>query len=221
MMHSDETFIPMTNWQLDVEAPVEVESGDEIHLDGGSAGASPSQSLRPDDATPPPLPRILEALFFAANEPLTIEKITQIIRGITAADISATVADLNQHYKKLHCPYHIQLHSTGYRLALRSRYRPLLEHLFGSVKEVRFSQLAIETLAIIAYRQPISATATEAILGQECSNPLRQLLRRGMVQLGGKNEQAEVVYSTTPRFLEFFQLSKVDDLPRADDLERL
>ena len=219
MMHSEEATITSEAWQLDVEAPPEIVQDDVVEE---KVIETTSSSMRPEeDAAPPPLPRILEALFFAAHEPLSVEKLAKIIRGISAAEISTIVADLNQHYKKLHCPYHIQLLPAGYRIALRARYRPFLEHLFGGIKEVRFSQLAIETLAIVAYRQPLTATETEAILGQDCSVPLRQLVRRGMVQLQGKNDKQEVIYATTPRFLEFFQLSKVDDLPRADDLERL
>lgn len=218
-MHSEEATITGASWQLDVEAPLDV-----VHdvVAEETAAEPASSSLRPEaDAAPPPLPRILEALFFAAHESLSVEKLAKIIRGISVTEVSTIVADLNQHYKKLQCPYHIQLLPTGYRIVLRNRYRPLLEHLFGGVKEVRFSQITIETLAIVAYRQPLSATETEAILGQDCSAPLRQLVRRGMVQLQGRNEQQEVLYTTTPRFLDFFQLSKVDDLPRADDLERL
>ncbi len=219
MIHSDEATITSEAWQLDVEAPLDVAQDDVLEEAVVEPASSP---MRPEaDTAPPPLPRILEALFFATHEPLSVEKLAKLIRGISASEVSTIVADLNQHYKKLQCPYHIQLLPTGYRVALRKRYRPLLEHLFGGVKEVRFSQIAIETLAIVAYRQPLTATETEAILGQDCSTPLRQLVRRGMVQLQGKNEQEEVLYATTPRFLEFFQLSKVDDLPRADDLERL
>lgn len=220
MMHSDTPLAAITSdaWQLDVESPQDIQQdvvAEETHSE------SVSSSIRPQDETPPPLPRIIESLCFASHEPITVEKLGKIIRGISAVEVSSIVADLNQHYKKLGCPYYIQLLSNGYRLALRARYRPVLENLFGSVKEVRFSQLAIETLAIVAYRQPISATETEVILGQECTVPLRQLVRRGMVQMQGRNEQQEALYSTTPRFLDFFQLNKVDDLPRADDLERL
>jgi len=220
MMHSDAPLASMTSdtWQLDVEAPLEFVQDVAVEEAAPEPAAS---SSRPEEVTPPPLPRILESLFFASHEPLNVEKLGKIIRGISAGEISTIVADLNQHYKKFGCPYHIQLLPTGYRMALRARHRPILENLFGGVKEVRFSQLAIETLAIVAYRQPITATEIEVILGQECTVPLRQLIRRAMVQMQGKNEQQEVLYGTTPRFLEFFQLNKVDDLPRADDLERL
>ncbi|HMP18474.1 MAG TPA: SMC-Scp complex subunit ScpB, partial [Gemmatales bacterium] len=175
----------------------------------------------PTEPAPPPLPSILEALFFAAYEPLSSDKLSQMIRGLTPEDLSTHVAELNQLYRRRNCPYHIQLQKEGYRMVLRPRYRPLLEDLFGSVKEVRLSQLAIETLSIVAYRQPISADATEAILGQPCAASLRQLLKRGLIQITARNEEQMPLYGTTPRFLEFFHLTKVDELPRADDLERL
>jgi segregation and condensation protein B len=208
----------LADWQLDVE-PVEFVAEPEPE----AAAVTPPLAAveREESASPPPLPRLVEAMLFAAHEPLTAEKVGTMIRGLTATLLDETVQTLNQQYRRQQRPYHIQQQGAGYRLMLRSKYRPLLETLYGGLKEARFTQAAIECLSIVAYRQPLSLTDVEAIRGDECGPPLRQLLRRGMVQLTGKSETGDPLYSTTPRFLEFFQLSKPSDLPRADDLERL
>lgn len=206
-------------WQLDVEVP-DIASTESAEPFEASLPTSPVEVAK-EEASPPPLSRILEALFFAAQEPLHADRLSKLIRGLTAAVIDTTVADLNQHYRQQGRPYCIVPQQAGYRMVLRTSFRPLLEQLYGSIKEARFSQLAIETLAIVGYCQPVDEAAIEVILGQTCNSALRQLVRRGMVQLVNHTEKDERQYVTTNRFLEFFQLSKVEDLPRADDLERL
>jgi segregation and condensation protein B len=218
MSNALETEPLPADWQLDVE-PVEFVTEPEPEV----AEATPSKAVveREEAASPPPLPRLVEAMLFAAHEPLTAEKAGAMIRGLTTTLLDETVQTLNQQYRRQQRPYHIQQQGAGYRLMLRSKYRPMLETLYGGLKEVRFTQAAIECLSIVAYRQPLSLTDVEAIRGDECGPPLRQLLRRGMVQLSGKSDTGDPLYTTTSRFLEFFQLSKPSDLPRADDLERL
>ncbi|MFO0813800.1 MAG: SMC-Scp complex subunit ScpB [Gemmatales bacterium] len=207
------------DWQLDVD-PVDefVEpTGEAVE---NTEPATPAVSTAQDDS-PPSLARLLEAMLFAAVEPLTFERLAGMIRGLTVTQLDEVVGQLNRQYRQQQRPYHIQQQPLGYRLVLRTRYRPLLETLYGGLKEARFTQAAIECLSIVAYRQPLSLTEIEAIRGDECGQPLKQLIRRGMVQLSGKNEANEPLYQTTQRFLEFFQISKPGDLPRADDLERL
>lgn len=211
--------LPAGEWQLDMDAPEDIVE-DEPAAVAAVETASRATEPVPDD-TPPPLTRIVEALFFAAREPLSVEQIAKLIRGLTTELVDTTIAQLNQSYRQQNRPYLIAPQEQGYRLILRTSYRPILEQLYGSIKEARFTQLAIETLAIVGYAQPIDEAGIENILGQPCTSPLRQLVRRGMVQLLAPAAGGDRKYVTTSRFLEFFQLSKVEDLPRADDLERL
>jgi segregation and condensation protein B len=212
------TYHPPTisDWQLDVEPLEEYVEPEDVAANSAAPDA-PAADDRPDD-TPPSLARLLEAMLFAALEPLTVERLAGMIRGLTSTQLEEVVGQLNRQYRQQQRPYHIQQQPLGYRLVLRTRYHPLLETL---LKEARFTQAAVECLSIVAYRQPLSLTEIEAIRGDECGQPLKQLIRRGMVQLSGKNEANEPLYQTTQRFLEFFQIGKPGDLPRADDLERL
>lgn len=211
--------IPEGSWQLDVEPVVEPPL-DQPEMQHHRAEAV--KSLAPAEAiTPPPLHHILEALLFAATAPLSSDHLCGMIRGLAAAHLEDTVRSMNLHYLRQGRPYAIVTQPAGYRLSLRTPFRFHLETLYGSIKEARFSQLAIETLAVIAYRQPLSQFQVEGILGQDAGLPLRQLIRRGMIQIQGKDENDQPCYTTTTRFLDYFALTKIDDLPRADDLERL
>jgi len=206
-------------WQLDVEPQLDTVEAEEAQYHDETP--TESVSLRPVDDSPPPLESILEAMLFAARAPLPVENICKLIRRISPEAVQLAARNLNQQYKSQNRPYTLTHDKHGYRMALHQRYRYILEWLYGGVKEARLSQQAIETLSIIAYRQPLTHLEVEGILGQPCLTPLRQLIRRGMVSVQGYNDEKESLYVTTQRFLEFFQLSKIDDLPRADDLERL
>lgn len=210
--------VPSGSWQLDVEAGMQDVTESASSEKSASVSVKPEQQSSP---TPPSLKQIVESLLFAATEPLEAERICSIIRNLTLPDLDQTIRELNQYYQRVAKPYTISQQQHGYRLSLRPRYRQHLEKLYGGMKEARFSQPAIETLAVVAYRQPLNQAGIEAIQGQDCSAALRQLIRRGMVQIAGHDQEQMPLYGTTRRFLDFFQLTKPDDLPRADDLERL
>lgn len=211
--------IPEGIWQLDIE-PDALEQPCQQVL--GEPKLNTAKPTAPSESTtPPPLYRILEALLFAATEKLSSEQLCGIIRGLTSGQLEDSIRSINQQYRRQGRPYSIVTPPNGYRLVLRTPFRFYLEELYGSVKEARFSRLAIETLAIIAYRQPLLQLEIEAILGQDAGLPLRQLIRRGMIQFQGQDANQQTRYVTTARFLEYFALNKIDDLPWADDLERL
>lgn len=211
--------IPSGAWALDVE-PVLTEQKEEAIQQEISQGESRPQHEE-ITSTPPPLQRIVEALLFVAASPLSASQFSGIIRGLTPGHLEETIRAMNVQYRRQGRPYTITELENGFRLILRNPYRVHLESLYGGVKEARFSPLAIQTLSIVAYRQPITPAQIEVILGQDSGSPLRQLVRRGMVQIQGKDEQGCSCYVTTPRFLEYFGLTRIEDLPKADDLERL
>jgi segregation and condensation protein B len=108
-------------------------------------------------------------------------------------------------------------------LALRPRYQPVMEKLYGTMREARLSQAAVDVLALVAYRQPATKQEIDSLRGADCGGLLRQLVRRGLIAIvqRGEASQRQVSYGTTPRFLEMFQLKSLDDLPQTQDLQRL
>jgi segregation and condensation protein B len=193
----------------------EVDGGDMIN------GVETSVAAAAEPATPPPLPRIIEALLFVGGPPLTAERAVAAIRGLTPTQFSQAVDDLNRDYRRQQRPYAIRPQGEGFVLTLRPRYRPLVENLYGAPREARLSPAAIDVLALVAYRQPATKQEIDSLRGAESGPLLRQLVRRGVITVLERAEasQREVSYGTTNRFLELFGLKNLDDLPQTQDLQ--
>lgn len=108
-------------------------------------------------------------------------------------------------------------------LTLRPRYQYVIEKLYGGVREARLSNVAIDVLALVAYRQPVTKSDLDSLRGADSGALLRQLVRRGLIQIvqAGEGKRKIVTYETTPRFLEMFGLQSLDDLPKTHDLQQM
>jgi segregation and condensation protein B len=176
----------------------------------------------PGAAAPPPIERIVEALLFVGGPPLTAVRAGEAVRGLTAEQLRQIIEGLNRSYREQGRPYRIVPHDQGYVFVLLPRYRGVLDRLYGSVREARLSPAALDVLALVAYRQPVTRQEVESLRGSDSGGPLRHLVRLGLVAVQrGESGQREVVYSTTSRFLELFGLASLDDLPRTLDLQKL
>src|SRR5262245_57563328 len=103
------------------------------------------------ERSPPPIPRILEALLFVGGAPLTAERAAVAVRGLTESQLTQAIDGLNRDYRRQGRPYFIQAHEHGYVLTLRPRYRAVVEKLYGPAREARLSPAAIDVLALVAY----------------------------------------------------------------------
>jgi len=190
---------------------------------GAQEQSADSASGAPGSPVPPAPARIVEALLFVGGPPLTAVRAAEAIRNFTQAQFQEAIDRLNEEYRSQARPYHIQAESQGYVLTLRPRYRPVVEKLYGSVREARLSAAAIDALALVAYRQPVTKQEIDSLRGAESGPLLRQLIRRNQIAIihRAEAEQREVSYGTTSRFLELFNLTSLDDLPRTEDLQIL
>jgi segregation and condensation protein B len=190
-------------------------------IDVPDAVPLPTSASAPSSATSPL--RIVEALLFVGGAPLTAARATEIMRGLTAEQFVEAVATLNGDYRRQGRPYTIQAQGQGYVLTLRPRFRGVLSKLYGTTREARLSPAAIDVLALIAYRQPVTKQEVDSLRGVESGSLLRQLVRRGLIVVAQRGDaaQREVAYGTTARFLKLFGLSSLDDLPRTQDLQQL
>jgi segregation and condensation protein B len=154
---------------------------------------------------------------------LTPERAGEVIRGLTVPQFTEAIDALNHAYREQGRPYLVHNHEQGYTLALRPNYRFVLDKLYGSSREARIAPPAVEVLAVVAYRQPVTKQEVDSLRGHESGSLLRQLLRRGLIAVVGRSEadEREVQYGTTPRFLELLSLTNLDDLPETEDLQRL
>lgn len=185
--------------------------------------AEEPEDLTPEELVPPPPLRIVEAMLFVGGPPLTAARACDAVRGLTETQFLQAVETLNAAYRKQGRPYHIQAHGHGYVLSIRPRFKPVVERLYGGVREARLSTAAIDVLALVAYRQPATKQEVDSIRGAESGSLLRQLVRRGLIAVvqRGDADQREVSYGTTAKFLHFFGLHSLDDLPQTQDLQQI
>lgn len=167
---------------------------------------------------------ILEAMLFMGdrdNRPLIPSRAADKMRNVTTDDIDLAVRELNRTYHQLGCPYTIRTESEGYRLVLRDEFEPILLRFYGKIREARLSQQAIDTLAVVAYRQPTTADEVQKIRRQPSGPLLAQLVRRGLleIEMVVRDRKKVSLYRTTDRFLELFQIESIDDLPISEELD--
>jgi segregation and condensation protein B len=179
------------------------------------------EPLPQNEAAPPPLERIIEALLFVGGAPLTAARACEAVRSLSPEQFTNAIATLNKAYQGQARPYRIQLRAQGYELALRPAFRTIKERLYGANRAARLSQPAVETLALVAYRQPVTRQEVDSLRGADSLGLLRQLVRLGLISVQRGTSQDEVCYGTTTRFLDHFGLRSLDDLPRTQDLQKM
>jgi segregation and condensation protein B len=176
----------------------------------------------PDEQAPPPLERIIEALLFVGGAPLSAARACETVRGLTPEQFTGAVAALNRAYREQGRPYRIQPREQGYELALRPEFSLVRDRLLGATRETRLSGAALDTLALVAYRQPVTRQEVDSLRGADSLALLRQLVRLGLIAVQrGEAGQQDVCYGTTARFLRLFGLRNLDDLPRTQDLQKM
>jgi segregation and condensation protein B len=203
--------------------PVPTKPDAAAELGSAYAAALLGETPLPTDTAPPSPVRIIEALLFIGGAPLTALRAGDVIRGLTPEQFGQAIDELTTTYRRQGRPYAVQPRGPGFVLALRPRYQNVVEKLHGGVREARLSTAAVDVLALVAYRQPVTKAEIDSLRGAESGALLRQLVRRGLIQVAYRGEAShkEVSYGTTARFLELFGLQNLDDLPRTRDLQQL
>jgi len=163
--------------------------------------------------------QVLEALLFVGGQPLTTRQLADALGGeFPHEEVDELIDALNHSYFVQNRPYEVRLGEGGYRLTLRSEFERVRNRVYGQgPREVRLSQDALEILAFVAYQQPVDRSAVDETGKKNAGGLLRQLLRLELVALT-RDEEGNVTYHTTPRFLELFGLGSIDDLPRAAEI---
>lgn len=166
--------------------------------------------------------RIVEALVLAASEPIPAAKLAAIVPSCTAGDARALVAELNAEYEDQGRGFEIVEVAGGYQIRTRPDLAPWLRELQPR-RTVRLSRAALETLAVIAYKQPITRAEIEHVRGVDAGAVVRSLLERDLVRIAGHREipGRPMLYATTKRFLELFGLATLEDLPTLRDLQEI
>ena len=166
---------------------------------------------------------VLEALLIASDEPIPVGKITSVIDRVGGREIRDYVDDLNHEYAETGRSFKITEIAGGFQLMIHPEYAPWARRLMRGKAPARLSQAALETLAIIAFRQPLSKAEVEHIRGVNVDGVIRHLLEKGLLRIAGRADGVgrPLLYGTTRDFLKHFGLKTLSDLPKLRELEDL
>lgn len=164
----------------------------------------------------------LEAALFIAGEPLNARKIAHVASLADATEARTLIRRLNGFYDEQGSAFRVEQLAGGYQLLTRAKFGGWLRRLHQAPVETRLSAPAAETLAVVAYRQPVPRAEVESIRGVQCGEMLRQLMDRNLVRIVGRSPELgrPFLYGTTRRFLQWIGLRGLDELPRAELLRR-
>ncbi|MEN3037800.1 MAG: SMC-Scp complex subunit ScpB [Candidatus Kryptonium sp.] len=182
------------------------------------------------------LKSIVEAIIFASDTPLSLKQIKDIInepqkklkpngdsKTITEEDIRKIIATLNQEYSERGSAFKIIEIAEGYQFATLPEFAKWVGKLFKEKNKKKLSQPALETLAIIAYKQPISKPEIEAIRGVNVDHIIKTLLEKRLITIVGRAETLgrPLLYGTTKEFLKYFGLKDLSELPKPSEIEEI
>jgi segregation and condensation protein B len=195
----------------DIQAQAETETSD-------------AQQSQPTDVPPgfePTVESVVEAVLFASDESLTPARLSEIV-GTNVRQLRKHIDDLNEKYKANNNAFRIEQIAGGYQMMTLREYNHWLKKLVRARDDGKLSQPALETLAIIAYKQPIIRADIEAIRGVAAGEMIRNLMYKGLVKITGRAEIVgrPMLYGTTKKFLEVFGLNTIKDLPKAEELKK-
>lgn len=162
----------------------------------------------------------VEAVLVVADAAVSAKRLAQLVTLADANESRRIVEELNAAYDKDHSAFRIERVASGFRLLTKPSFSFWLGKLHQRQAELKLTPPALETLAIVAYRQPITRADIEKIRRVQCSDMLKHLMERGLVRIGGEHDSLgrPFLYETTRQFLELFGLRGLDALPMADSL---
>jgi segregation and condensation protein B len=163
--------------------------------------------------------QIVEAVLFAADAPVSVDKLEEIIGDATRADIRNAIRELNDRYESEGHAFTVTEVAGGVQLYCRPEYSQWIKELHKGRIPTRLSQAALETLAMVAYKQPVVRAEIEATRGVDSSGVLSTLLRRNLIRIVGRAQGMgrALMYGTTKEFLRYFGLNAITDLPRLEE----
>jgi segregation and condensation protein B len=163
------------------------------------------------------------ALLFASDEPLSPARISSVLDDVSAAAVREALSRLEERFGAESSAMRLEQVAGGYQLCTNPAYSDFVARLYRGRRKQRLSKAAMETLAIIAYRQPVTRTDIESVRGVACGGVITTLMERSLIRITGKARilGAPFLYGTTQEFLEYLGLNELGDLPSLEDLEAL
>lgn len=209
-----------------MESPTQADSPDEFSPEADAAKSdefqaeqmTPSVAAVPND--PAPI-RIVEAILLSSDTQMSAAKIASIMGGGSSKDVRRHIDALNQEYESRGSSFRIEEIAGGYQILTLPEYNAWLVKLLRVRQETKLTAAAMETLSIVAYKQPCTRAEVEAVRGVAAGDMLNKLREMNLVKIVGRAEDLgrPILYGTTKRFLEVFGLPSLEDLPQVEALK--
>ncbi|MBN1509795.1 MAG: SMC-Scp complex subunit ScpB [Sedimentisphaerales bacterium] len=185
-----------------------------------STATTPQSEIQNPPPAAPTVESVIEAILFATDEPLTDSRLAAIVET-TAKQVRQSIESLNTRYEANNSAFRIEQIAGGYQMLTLNTYNYWLKKMVHARSDTKLSPAALETLAIIAYKQPIIRADIEAVRGVAAGEVIRSLMYKGLVKIVGRAEilGRPMLYGTTKKFLEVFGLNSLKDLPKAEELK--
>lgn len=166
---------------------------------------------------------IIEALILASPEPLPARKIAGMVEGVTPSSAGRAVAQLNNRYMEAGCSFRLRELAGGFQFYIVPEFAGYVQELFARRRKMRLTRASLETLAIVAYRQPVTKSEIEHVRGVASDGVVHNLLQKKLITIRGRAKTVgkPLQYGTTNEFLKFFGLAGLSDLPKMSEIEEL
>lgn len=167
------------------------------------------------------LKSVLEAILFAASEPISVKQFQTVLSGLDAHTIRKVLDALRDDYQEMERSFYLAEIANGYQICTRPQYSAWIQKFYTQQVRVTLSPSALETLAIVAYKQPVTRADVAAIRGVNSDSVLNSLVEKGLVSIAGRKAGRSLLFSTTDAFLQQFGLKDATELPSLDEINEL
>jgi segregation and condensation protein B len=207
--------------QTDDSETMSEDEGDES-VDIQTENADDTSVLAESENVETTVESVIEAVLFASDEPLTEARLAGVVELGSGKQVRECIDNLNNKYRANNSAFRIEKIAGGYQMLTLSVYNSWLQKLLRARTDSKLSQAALETLAIVAYKQPVIRADVEAIRGVASGEIIRSLMFKGLVKIVGRAEVLgrPLLYGTTKKFLEVFGLNTLKDLPKIEELKK-
>ena len=175
----------------------------------------------PDPTVLPKPKSILEAILFAASEPISLEQFQAVLPELDKRAIRRELDELRQDYQEMRRSFRLVEIANGYQICTCPQYAEWIQRFYTRQVRVTLSPSALETLAIVAYKQPITRADVAALRGVNSDSVLNSLLEKGLVRIAGRKAGRSLLFATTDEFLQQFGLKDASELPSLDEIDEL
>ncbi len=196
---------------------------EQLEQDTMPAQSGSAKFVEPSELSEEEVKKVVEAILFSSNRTMTVAEFKRVLKGFTAPQIQKIVEELKTDYETNGRAFRINEVAGGYEISTLPQYAPWIVKLELQKKAKQATQSALETLAILAYKQPITRAEIEDLRGVDVSGVVSTLLERNLIKIVGRKEVPgrPYMYGTTDKFLEHFGLKSLNDLPNISEIKTL